>query len=131
MLIFRTTQTLLLIIRRVTLLISGFTALIEEDIKKIVALSTLRQLGVIIFTLAIKSFNLAFFHLVRHAFFKALLFLSVGGLIHRSSDYQEMRHRGVSSKELPASLSFTIAAKIRLCGLPFLRGFYSKDFCLE
>ena len=131
MLIFRTTQTLLLVIRRVTLLVSGFTALIEEDIKKIVALSTLRQLGVIIFTLAIKSFNLAFFHLVRHAFFKALLFLSVGGLIHRSNDYQEIRHRGVSSKELPTSLSFTIAAKIRLCGLPFLRGFYSKDFCLE
>lgn len=131
MLILYKVQRLLLVISRVTLVISGLTALIEEDMKKIVALSTLSQLGVIIFTLSIKSYNLAFLHLVRHAFFKALLFLAVGGLIHRSNDYQEIRHRGVCGKELPLRLSFAIAAKLRLCGLPFLRGFYSKDFCLE
>lgn len=113
------------------MLIAGRAAIVEIDIKKIIALSTLSQLGVIMLTLGIGSLTVAFFHIVSHAFFKALLFITVGAIIHISNDYQDLRKINLLPSQLPLTLSFNLAANIRLCGLPFLRGFYSKDLCIE
>ena len=114
-----------------TLSRAGVSALFEEDVKKIVALSTLSQLGVIVFSVTLGAYKLAFLHLISHAFFKALLFIAVGSFIHSVSDYQDLRIARLNLLEKPFTLAFTIAAKIRLCGLPFLSGFFSKDLCLE
>jgi len=75
--------------------------------------------------------TLAFFHLIAHAFFKALLFIATGQLIHRSGDYQDLRRMGGNSTALPYTQSILILTKIRLCGLPFFSGFYSKECVLE
>lgn len=75
--------------------------------------------------------SVAFFHLLRHAFFKALLFMCVGNIIHYSGDYQDFRKAGVRPKACPVTTSFRLCANFRLCGLPFSRGFFSKDLLLE
>ena len=124
-------NVVLLFLGALTIIIAGFSAIVEIDKKKIVALSTLSQLGVIMTTLGAGIANLAFFHLLSHAFFKALLFMSVGSLIHLSRDYQDFRKSGILVKICPLSFSFSLAATLRLCGLPFTRGFYSKDLCIE
>lgn len=111
--------------------IAGAAAMFEIDIKKIVALSTLSQLGVIITTLGAGLPEIAFIHLLAHAFFKALLFISVGRIIHLSSDFQDLRKVGISVTTCPVTLSFCTLANLSLCGLPFCRGFYSKDLCIE
>lgn len=82
----------LLVFSLVTTVMAGFGACLEVDLKKVVALSTLRQLGVIMFSLSMGRYDLAFFHLVRHAMFKALLFVSVGRVIHGFDDSQELRN---------------------------------------
>merc|ERR1712073_183770 len=109
----------------------GFTAIFEIDIKKIIALSTLRQLGVIMITLGAKMPLLSFFHLLSHAFFKAILFICAGIVIHNIKDYQDIRKIGISKNFIPIVSSVILIANISLCGLPFLRGFYSKDIILE
>lgn len=114
-----------------TITLAGLAALVEQDIKKVVALSTLSQLGVIVISLAVGFPQVAFFHLIRHAFFKALLFICVGNMIHFSSDFQDSRKAGVSGKAAPLTLAFRVGANFSLCGLPFSRGFYSKDLSLE
>ena len=114
-----------------TILIAGMAALNEFDTKKIVALSTLRQLGLIISCLASSSFMVSYFHLITHAFIKAILFLSIGNLIHRSNDYQDIRKRRMLTSGFPISSSFILVANIGLAGTPFLAGFYSKDMWLE
>ena len=114
-----------------TIVIAGARALYELDIKKIVALSTLSQLGLMITTIGLGLFEIAFFHLLTHAFFKALLFMSVGNIIHLSSDFQDLRKIGLIEFCYPVSLSFSIVANCSLCGLPFMAGFYSKDLILE
>merc|ERR1712227_919594 len=106
---------------------AGITAMIEIDIKKIIALSTLRQLGVIIIILGTGNPILSFFHLISHAFFKAILFICAGIIIHNIKDYQDIRKMGFRLINLNFSISIMMVANIRLCGLPFLRGFYSKD----
>ena len=113
------------------MLMAGARALYELDIKKIVALSTLRQLGLIITTIGLGLFEVAFFHLLTHAFFKALLFMSVGNMIHLSRDFQDLRKISLIEFCYPVSLSFAVVANCRLCGLPFMAGFYSKDLILE
>merc|ERR1712115_637678 len=110
---------------------AGITAMIEIDIKKVIALSTLRQLGVIIIILGIGNPILSFFHLISHAFFKAILFMCAGIIIHNIKDYQDIRKIGISYNNLNFCISIIIIANIRLCGLPFLRGFYSKDLIIE
>merc|ERR1719266_1305811 len=102
-------------------------AFFEIDIKKIVALSTLRQLGVIIVALGAGYSLLGFFHLLSHAFFKALLFIRSGNLIHASERYQDLRVIGGSSEVIPLSKSIVIATSMSLCGLPFMSAFYSKE----
>jgi len=114
-----------------TIVIAGITALIEIDIKKIIALSTLRQLGIMMIVLGIGNPILSFFHLISHAFFKAMLFICAGIIIHNIKDYQDIRKIGFRYFNLHFSISIIIIANISLCGLPFLRGFYSKDFIIE
>jgi len=114
-----------------TIIIAGITAIIEIDIKKVIALSTLRQLGIIIMILGSGNPLLSFFHLISHAFFKAMLFMCAGLVIHNIKDYQDIRKIGFSYLNLNYSISIIIVANIRLCGLPFLSGFYSKDLIIE
>jgi NADH-ubiquinone oxidoreductase chain 5 len=115
----------------ITILIAGATALYEIDIKKVIALSTLSQLGVIITILGLNRPILAYFHLLRHAFFKAILFMCAGIVIHNIKDYQDIRKIRSILNNIPLVYSVIIVANLRLCGLPFLRGFYSKDLILE
>ena len=121
----------LLLIGIMTIIIAGITAMIEIDIKKIIALSTLSQLGIIILILGIGNPILSFFHLLSHAFFKAILFICAGIIIHNIKDYQDIRKIGIRYNNLNYCISIIIVANIRLCGLPFLRGFYSKDLIIE
>ena len=114
-----------------TMVIAGITAMIEIDIKKVIALSTLRQLGVIIIILGIGNPILSFFHLISHAFFKAILFMCAGIIIHNIKDYQDIRKIGYRFFNMHFSISIIIIANISLCGLPFISGFYSKDFIIE
>merc|ERR1712025_12901 len=122
---------ILLLIGIITIIIAGVTAMIEIDIKKVIALSTLRQLGIIMLILGIGNPMLSFFHLLSHAFFKAILFMCAGIIIHNIKDYQDIRKIGISYNNLNFCISIIIIANIRLCGLPFLRGFYSKDLIIE
>ena len=114
-----------------TILMAGGAAIFEIDIKKIIALSTLSQLGAIMIALGAGSPILSYFHLLSHAFFKAMLFMCAGLVIHNMKDYQDIRKMGLGWGSLPISISIITVANIRLCGLPFLRGFYSKDLILE
>ena len=124
-------QRMLLIISCLTMFIAGLGANFEYDLKKIIALSTLSQLGVILRILALGFPNLAFFHLLSHALFKALLFICAGVIIHRVGDYQDIRHIGGLVNYMPLRVSYIRIANIALCGFPFLAGFYSKDLILE
>lgn len=121
----------LLFISRATMFIAGLGANFEFDLKKIIALSTLRQLGLIIRILFFGSYDLAFFHLLTHALFKALLFICAGNIIHISFNCQDIRFIGSIVKFLPLTCSFFSISNFALCGLPFLSGFYSKDLILE
>jgi len=91
----------------------------------------LRQLGIIFFRLGVRIPFLAFFHLVSHAYFKAILFIAAGAIIHRVKDYQDFRKIGRRIKRTQFLRSVMLTANLSLCGLPFLRGFYSKDLILE
>merc|ERR1719510_538728 len=122
---------ILLALGSLTILIARMRAFFEIDIKKMVALSTLRQLGVIITAMGAGFRVLGFFHLLTHAFFKALLFIRSGNLIHASERYQDLRVIGGSSEVIPLSKSIVIATSMSLCGLPFISAFYSKEIIIE
>lgn len=122
---------ILLIISVWTILISGVNANLEIDLKKIIALSTLSQLGVIIITISIGLVEIAFFHLLRHALFKSLLFLCAGVFIHGMGDIQDVRDLGGVRTLTPVTSLYFIGCSLSLCGFPFLSGFYSKDIILE
>jgi len=122
---------ILIILGAGTMLIAGVRAIGEIDIKKIIALSTLRQLGLMIITLGIGLPMLAFFHLAAHAYFKAIMFICAGGVIHSINEYQDTRVLGGAVKSLPVSASVFLVGNLRLCGLPFISGFFSKDLILE
>lgn len=114
-----------------TMFISGLGANFELDLKKVIALSTLRQLGLMIRVLCLGFFKLAFFHLLTHALFKALLFLCAGSFIHNLLNFQDIRLSGNYFNQIPlTSVCFNIS-RLALCGIPFLAGFYSKDLILE
>merc|ERR1719420_2331483 len=110
---------------------AGCAAILEIDIKKVIALSTLSQLGVIIIVIGGGMPFLAYFHLLSHAFFKAILFMCAGIIIHNIKDYQDIRKIGYRFFNMHFSISIIIIANISLCGLPFISGFYSKDFIIE
>lgn len=124
-------RSFLFVTGRLTMFISGLGANFEIDLKKIIALSTLSQLGVIIITLSLGFFELSFFHLLRHALFKSLLFLCAGVFIHGIGDNQDIRFLGGIHERCPSSSLFFIGCSLSLCGFPFLSGFYSKDVILE
>lgn len=121
----------LLFISRLTIFISGLGANFEFDLKKIIALSTLRQLGLIIRILALGESILAFFHLLTHALFKALLFICAGNIIHNYMNCQDIRYLGRIRNIIPLTCTFFNIRNLSLCGLPFLSGFYSKDLIVE
>lgn len=121
----------LLVVSIFTICMAGVRAYYEVDMKKVVALSTLRQLGIMIFSISLGFCSLAFFHLVSHALFKALLFIRVGCVIHNRSDWQDFRAIGGLWSRRPLSGGCVILAGIALRGLPFLGGFYSKDLVVE
>nr|YP_009349486.1 NADH dehydrogenase subunit 5 [Unio crassus]AQM37719.1 NADH dehydrogenase subunit 5 [Unio crassus] len=114
-----------------TLLMAGLSACFEVDLKKIIALSTLSQLGLMMFTVGVGFPVIAVFHLFTHALFKALLFLCAGSIIHSTMDTQDGRILGGLNYLLPFSSSCLMLSSIALCGMPFLSGFYSKDLILE
>ncbi len=114
-----------------TLLIAGIRATTECDIKKIIALSTLSQLGIIIIRLGIGLPDVALFHIITHALFKALLFICAGSLIANHSHSQELRWIGNLVSQAPVASSCILIANSALCGLPFIAGFYSKDIIIE
>ena len=115
----------------ITIIIARISAIIETDGKKVVALSTLSQLGVIMCGYATSNPSVVFFHLLVHAFFKALLFIATGVIIHNSGDSQDLRNMGGLYRILPITQSVAIFTKARLIGLPFFAAFYSKEMVLE
>nr|QHF17973.1 NADH dehydrogenase subunit 5 [Littoraria sinensis] len=124
-------QPTLLFISVLTLLMAGIGANYENDLKKIIALSTLSQLGVMMMSLGMGMPYLALFHLYTHALFKALLFLCAGAIIHNSSNAQDIRMMGMIFSQAPLTTTCMNIANLSLCGAPFLSGFYSKDLILE
>nr|YP_009727751.1 NADH dehydrogenase subunit 5 [Rhinoestrus usbekistanicus]QHX99778.1 NADH dehydrogenase subunit 5 [Rhinoestrus usbekistanicus] len=122
---------LLLLLSGLTMFMSGLGANYEFDLKKIIALSTLSQLGLMMSILSMGFYKLAFFHLLTHALFKALLFMCAGAIIHNMNNFQDIRLMGGLSKLMPFSISCFNVANLALCGMPFLAGFYSKDLILE
>lgn len=124
-------NSFLLFISLITIFIAGLGANVENDLKKIIALSTLRQLGLIIIILALGDYFLSFFHLLIHALFKALLFMCAGAIIHCYLNCQDIRFIGRLINQIPLTCCFFNISNIALCGIPFLSGFYSKDLVLE
>jgi len=122
---------LLLFVSLITVILSGFAAISEFDLKKIIALSTLSQLGVIIIILSFGLPLLSFFHLIIHAIFKAILFLCAGVLIHGMFGIQDLRLFSMGIKVSPSIIIIIILSNLCLSGFPFLGGFYSKDLILE
>lgn len=122
---------LLFIISIITIFMSGLGANFETDLKKIIALSTLSQLGVMIIVLSFGLYELAFLHLLRHALFKSLLFLCAGFFIHSYSDFQDIRSISSCSFFSPVISLYFFCSSISLCGFPFISGFYSKDIIIE
>nr|YP_010591382.1 NADH dehydrogenase subunit 5 [Morphostenophanes yunnanus]QXF60330.1 NADH dehydrogenase subunit 5 [Morphostenophanes yunnanus] len=121
----------LLFISSMTMFMSGLGASFEFDLKKIIALSTLSQLGLMIMVLSLGGYKLAFFHLLVHALFKALLFMCAGSIIHSMGNVQDIRCMGGLGTGMPIVSSYFNICNLALCGLPFLSGFYSKDLVAE
>nr|UPI55371.1 NADH dehydrogenase subunit 5 [Manocoreus sp.] len=120
-----------LMLSMLTMFMSGLGANFEYDMKKIIALSTLSQLGLMMSILFMGYPIISFFHLLAHAFFKALLFLCAGLIIHCMNDSQDIRYMGKLVNYMPFTSTCFSIANLSLCGLPFLSGFYSKDMSLE
>jgi NADH-ubiquinone oxidoreductase chain 5 len=110
---------------------SSLIGFFQQDIKKIIAYSTMSQLGMMVIAIGLSSYNIALFHLINHAFYKALLFLGAGSIIHAVYDNQDLRKYGGLKLYLPLSYSIILIASLSLIALPFMSGFYSKDFILE
>nr|AML26064.1 NADH dehydrogenase subunit 5 [Staphylinidae sp. BMNH 1274252] len=121
----------LLFIGSLTMFMAGLGANFEFDLKKIIALSTLSQLGLMMSILSLGEFKLTFFHLLTHALFKATLFMCAGCLIHNLMNCQDIRFMGSFVKQMPLTCCFFNISNLSLCGVPFFSGFYSKDLMLE
>nr|WLD05655.1 NADH dehydrogenase subunit 5 [Alaysia sp. n. 2 MM-2023] len=121
----------LLIMSSLTMLMAGLSAMNEMDMKKVIALSTLSQLGLMMMSLAMGMPSLTLFHLLTHALFKALLFMTAGSIILYASHNQDLRLMGLSAPSVPMTSTSMLIANMALLGAPFLAGFYSKDLILE
>nr|YP_009229551.1 NADH dehydrogenase subunit 5 [Papilio xuthus]ALT55632.1 NADH dehydrogenase subunit 5 [Papilio xuthus]WEF74863.1 NADH dehydrogenase subunit 5 [Papilio xuthus] len=122
---------ILLLLSGLTMFMAGISANYEFDLKKIIALSTLSQLGLMMSILSMGMPDLAFYHLLTHAMFKALLFMCAGVIIHMMNDIQDIRYMGGISMYIPLTSLCMNISNLALCGIPFLAGFYSKDLILE
>ena len=122
---------LMTIIGSLTTFFAATTALVQTDLKRVIAYSTCSQLGYMITACGLSAYNASLFHLSNHAFFKALLFLTAGSIIHAMSNEQDMRKMGGVLNLLPFSYSMILIASLALMGFPFLSGYYSKDIILE
>lgn len=107
------------------------SALLQNDLKRVIAYSTCSQLGYLVMSVGLSNYSTSLFHLVNHAYFKALLFLSAGAVIHAMNDEQDMRKMGGLVQLLPFTYTNILIGSLSLMALPFLTGFYSKDFILE
>ena len=123
--------SLVTIVGMITAIFAASIALVQNDIKKIVAYSTCSQLGYMFFASGVGAYHVAMFHLFTHAFFKALLFLGAGSVIHAFKDEQDIRNMGGVRKKLPYTYFFMLIGTLALTGFPFLSGFYSKDAIIE
>ncbi len=115
----------------ITTIFSSLIGLFQQDIKKVIAYSTMSQLGMMVIAVGLSSYNVALFHLVNHAFYKGLLFLGAGAVIHAVSDNQDFRRYGGLRAFLPLTYSVMLIASLSLVAFPFMTGFYSKDLILE
>jgi NADH-ubiquinone oxidoreductase chain 5 len=115
----------------ITTIFSSLIGLFQQDIKKVIAYSTMSQLGMMVIGIGLSSYNIALFHLVNHAFYKALLFLGAGAVIHSVADNQDFRKYGGLKQFLPLTYTVMLIASLSLAAIPFMTGFYSKDFILE
>jgi NADH-ubiquinone oxidoreductase chain 5 len=119
------------LIGALTAFFAATTGLVQNDLKRVIAYSTCSQLGYMVFACGISNYSVSMFHLMNHAFFKALLFLSAGSVIHALNDEQDMRKMGGLIKIIPLTYSMMLIGSLSLMGFPFLTGFYSKDVILE
>nr|YP_010377317.1 NADH dehydrogenase subunit 5 [Helicotheca tamesis]QYB23004.1 NADH dehydrogenase subunit 5 [Helicotheca tamesis] len=119
------------ILGALTAFFAGTIGLVQNDLKRVIAYSTCSQLGYMVFACGLSNYTVGVFHLVNHAFFKALLFLGAGSVIHAVSDEQDMRKMGGLKSLVPFTYSMMIIGSLALIGFPFLTGFYSKDVILE
>ena len=115
----------------ITTIFSSLIGLFQQDIKKVIAYSTMSQLGMMVIAVGLSSYNIALFHLVNHAFYKGLLFLGAGAVIHAVADNQDFRKYGGLKSFLPLTYSVMLIASLSLVAFPFMTGFYSKDFIIE
>ena len=132
--IFEYSQTALNIVASVGMITAFFAAtvaLVQNDIKKIVAYSTCSQLGYMFFAAGVGAYHVAIFHLFTHAFFKALLFLGSGCVIHSFNEEQDIRSMGGVWKKIPYTYALMVVGTLALTGFPFLSGYYSKDAIIE
>jgi len=126
-----TVLILCLWIGAITSIFSSLVGLFQQDIKKVIAYSTMSQLGMMVIAVGLSSYNIALFHLINHAFYKGLLFLAAGSVIHAVGDNQDFRKYGGLRLFLPLTYSVMLIASLSLVAFPFMTGFYSKDFILE
>nr|YP_001427349.1 NADH dehydrogenase subunit 5 [Mesobuthus martensii]ABC71913.1 NADH dehydrogenase subunit 5 [Mesobuthus martensii] len=124
-------STFLLISASLTMFMAGLSATMETDLKKIIALSTLSQLAIMMLALALHFWKLAYFHMITHAMFKALMFLCAGFIIHNTKNNQDIRKMGALLLSAPTISTCLMISSITLMGLPFTSGFFSKDLILE
>src|SRR5246127_4533960 len=115
----------------ITSVFSSLVGLFQQDIKKVIAYSTMSQLGMMVIAVGLSSYNVALFRLINHAFYKGLLFLAAGSVIHAVGDNQDFRKYGGLKSFLPLTYSVMLIASLSLVAFPFMTGFYSKDFILE
>ena len=127
----QTALNLVTIVGMITAIFAASVALVQNDIKKIVAYSTCSQLGYMFFAAGVGAYHVAMFHLFTHAFFKALLFLGSGSIIHAFKDEQDIRNMGGVRKKLPYTYVLMLIGTLALTGFPLLSGFYSKDAIIE
>ena len=124
-------MNLVAIVGMITALFAASVALVQNDIKKIIAYSTCSQLGYMFFAAGVGAYHIAMFHLFTHAFFKALLFLGAGSVIHAFHEEQDITRMGGVWKKIPYTMALMLIGTLALTGFPFLSGFYSKDAIIE
>ncbi len=124
-------QNIILVVGSITCLFASCVAIFQNDIKRIIAYSTCSQLGYMFMAIGVSAYSTAYFHLLSHAFFKALLFLSAGSVIHSMSDEQDIKKMGGIYNRIPLTYICMLIGSLALMGLPFLSGYYSKDLILE